>query len=514
MSPGFASQVVAVVLGAGQLIARTEVVAVALVACAAAWLLAGWAQMRAAVPGASNRWCLTAGSLVVVGAAWPRARDGRRAHRPGVLPAELVAAARGITMTLLMPVALGALVYVAVDEGLPSRIPGPLLWSVTVAAICGLAYSLRSVALVPGRKLWQATRGGHVTSAVVFGEVVLAASVVAAAWAFTSGTSVIGLLEVGLVSVVARLLTLTRLPRAGLLVADVVFVGVLFALGFSTPAAVATVAVWRAGLGVAWLVGTVGRFGLADSEAEVGLPAAPTGSPVGEWVHRALFALIGVLPAALAARVRARVFGAMFSLVDDPWRYAEMPYEQRKQRALVDALPGEAVAGGPIVELGCADGHNLAVFAARHPGARVIGLDISPVAVAAATARCADIAPGGDPTDEASGQSVAEPQVTVAVADARGATSVLRGMGVEAIGVLVISEMLYYIGSPAQIRAELRGLAPLMRAGAAVVLVHGDRDAARLHPAAIEALGCAPSERFAHDDPERPFVVDLARPAW
>lgn len=489
-----APQAVALALGAGQLLARSELVVVVLAACAAAWMVAGWAQMRAAVPGASHRWCLTAGSLVVVGGAWPRLGTSRRAG-PGFLPAELVAAARGITLALLLPVSLAALLYLAVEEGLPARIPAPLLVGASVAAIVGLAMSVRSVSRVPGRKLWQAARGGHVTSAVVFGEVVLAASAMAAAWAFTSGPSTaLRLLEVGLVSVVARLLTLTRLPRAGLLVADVVFVAILLTVGFSSPAALATVAVWRAGLGLAWLVGAMGRVAVPGAEAAVSLPAEPTGSPLGEWIHRVLFKLIAVLPAPLAARVRTGVFQAMFSLSDDPWRYDELPYERRKQQALVDALPAEAVARGPVVELGCADGHNLAAFAERHPAARVIGLDISPVAVSAASARFET-----------------NPQVTVTVADARSAAAALRERGATSIGVLVISEMLYYIGGPPQVRAELRALAPLVQPGAAVVLVHGDRDAERLHPAAVDALGCVTVERVVVDDPSRPFVVETAR---
>ena len=507
MPHALVSQLVA----AGQLLLRTEVVVVVFAACAAAWVLAGWAQMRAAVPGASHRWCLTAGSLVVVGAAWPGARRALRSARgpstnSGTLPAELVAAARGITLTLLLPVALGALVYVAVDSGLPSLLPVPLVWTVSLAAIGGLAFSVRSVNLVPDRKLWQAARGAHVTSAVVLSELVLAVAAMCAAWAFTAGsTTVTALFEVGLVSMVARLVTLTRLPRAGLVVADIVFAVMLLALGLTASAALATVAVWRAGLAMAWLVGALGRFGAAP-QAEVRLPEEPTGSALGESLHRGVFKLIAALPPPVAARVRARVFGTMFSLSDDPWRYDELPYERRKQQALVDAvdaLVGDAVRGdapgdgasaaGAIVEVGCADGHNLAAFAERNPSARVIGLDLSSVAVAAAS-RCRE-----------------QHQVTVAVSDARGGAAALRARGVEQIGVLVISEMLYYIGGPAQVRAELHGLAELMGPGSAAVLVHGDSDAARLHPAAIEALGLTTSERLAFDDPNRPFVVETAR---
>ena len=494
MAQALFSQVVHAALGAGQLLLRTEVVAVVVAACAAAWMLAGWVQLRAAVPGASHRWCLTAGSLLVAGAEWPRARRSLRQKR-AALPVELVAASRGITLTLLWPAALGALVYVAVDSGLPVRVPAPVLWVTGIAAIGGLALSVRAVTLVPGRKLWQAARGGHVTSAVIVGEIVLATTAICAAWAFTAGsTTVTGLLEVGLVSIVARLVTLTRLPRAGFVVADTVFVAMLIALGTATSAALATVAVWRAGLGLAWLVGCAGRLMGGSPQAEVRLPAEPTGSALGEWIHRGLFKLIAALPPRLAARVRVRVFGTMFSLSDDPWRYDELPYERRKQAALVDALPVEALAVGAIVEVGCADGHNLAAFAERHPAAQVIGLDISPVAVTAASARF-----GG------------EQQVTVAVSDARGAASALAAMGVEAIGVLVLSEMLYYVGGPAQIRAEFHGLAQLVRPGSAVVLVHGGADAARLHPAAIRALGLTTSEKLVFDDPSRPFVIETAR---
>lgn len=280
---------------ASDLLVRSDIMAVVVVAASvASWLLAGWVQMRAAAPGTSNRLCLISGVDVLVG--------GSRLSRwgssvPGRVPAELAAAATGITLALVVLGSALALLYLAVAGHLPAEAPSVLVGVVVLVALGGLCLSVRGVALVPERNRWLAVRGPHLTAAAALGEVVLTAATTATAWVLThTDGSPISLLEVALASVAARGLTLSRIPRAGIVVADVAFVATLLGVGLSAGASLATVAVWRFGWALTWLVAVVNRPARAHPGVAVRLPSEPTGSLVGEWVHRAAFRLIGDAP--------------------------------------------------------------------------------------------------------------------------------------------------------------------------------------------------------------------------
>lgn len=80
----------------------------------------------------------------------------------------------------------------------------------------------------------------------------------------------------------------------------------------------------------------------------------------------------------------------------------------------------------------------------------------------------------------------------------------------ESVSVLVVAEMLYYLGGPAQIDVELKALAPLLHPSGVLVLVHGESDATRLHGAAVASLSCATKDRVMIADPDRPFVIETA----
>lgn len=491
-SQGFAPEVLGLARAAGDLVVRSDVMAVvAIAASAGAWLLAGWVLVRAAAPEVSHRRCLLVGAdLLVAPSLTARARAGSVAA-----PAELAAAATGVALALLVPMSVIASVYLALAGHLPHGVPRGIVGLVALAALTGLCLSAKGVTRVPGRSRWLAVRGPHLAAAAVFGEVALAVTTTATAWALThtEGTAP-SLLEIGLASVVARGLTLTRIPRAGLVLADAVFFATLLGVGLSAGASAATVAVWRAGLGLARLVAFPGRRRRTRFVIPVSLPSEPTGSPLGECLHRTAFRVIGALPPRLARRTRSGVFKMLFSLSEDPWGYDVLSYERQKRRVLMDGIPPAAAGAGPIIELGCADGHNLQALADRYPHTSIVGLDISPIAVAAARRRTAHQA-----------------HVRIEQSDARGAAVALRGVGVESIGVLLVAEVLYYLGGPAQVHAELKALAPMMKPSGVLVLVHGASDAERLHRPAVAALGCATVDRIITDDPHRPFVVETAR---
>lgn len=83
--------------------------------------------------------------------------------------------------------------------------------------------------------------------------------------------------------------------------------------------------------------------------------------------------------------------------------YDEVPYdshpfpqssvEHLASRAFLFGLPAPSASGARVLELGCAGGGNLIPFAARFPGASVVGVDLSPVQIAQAisAASCAGL---------------------------------------------------------------------------------------------------------------------------
>jgi trans-aconitate methyltransferase len=169
-----------------------------------------------------------------------------------------------------------------------------------------------------------------------------------------------------------------------------------------------------------------------------------------------------------------------------------LPYEQRKRARLLEHIP---TTSGVIVELGCADGHNLGGIATSVPTAQVCGLDISVTAVAAAARRTPR------PTRR---ESPARRRARCRGGPARHVVPHTR--------VLVIAETLYYLGSTAQIQAELGGLAAQLAPHATVILVHQASDANRLHEAAQRALGRTSRQRLQVADPDRPYVIEIASP--
>lgn len=457
------------------------------VAMLAAWLVAGALQLRTAVPALPATFCLAAGGRF-------SGATNHLPHRAGEGEDDLVRAVRVVAATLVGATALGASVMLlarghSADGGTASL---AIAWLIlTVVAV------IASWSTVPDRtdvrsatREWLARRGPHLVLPTLGGETLIAA---ATAWAAVSMAHTAGAMispfEAAAAAVVARSLTLLPLPPWGVGVADASLVLTLVAIGAPASAALATAGLWRSVMIVAWVV----------SRRAGPLPAAsadprPTGSRLGGWFHRWAFRSLSVLPPRLANRTRRRVFESLFRAARDPWQYGTMPYEQDKRQRLVDSVPPTSRT---IVEFGCADGHNLLALGARFPGARIVGLDISPLAVEAARQRTAKLG-----------------NVTVLVANAATAAARLRALGVLSADTVVVAEVLYYLGSPSHVRREMAELAGLLPPGGSVVLLHPAGDADNLHAAAAAALGIDGLRRQSFDHPQRPYAIDTGvRPA-
>ncbi len=475
---------------AATLILSSDVTAVAVaLLLLVSWAAAGALRVRAAIPTAPTLTCLSAGPLVHVGlpTRWTRTPTGE--------PAGLVAAAAGVSLMAIGPASAGALVFLLARGHTPLGLNAATVVGGAAAAGAAVAvtvardrYRSRSAA-----NRWLARRGPHLGVATLLGEfgLSLATAATAIALTHTEGT-VISALEVVAAATIARLLTLLRHPPGGLLVADAVLVGLLMGVGASAGSALATVILWRLGMLIVSLgSGLVMRRLPVPVRMDLAPVDHPTGSTIGAVVHRSVFALLATLPESVARRLRNLVFHILFSLADDPWQYSTMPYEARKRAWLVSSVDPQASA---IVEVGCADGHNLRALTEAHPNARVIGLDISARAVHAARERCAGLS-----------------QVDVIHTDIRRAAPALLKAGVGRVDALVLSEVLYYLGTAEQVEAELRNLRAVMADQSLVVLLHPSADAQRLHAAAFRALEATVQHRHHIPDPARPVLLERGR---
>lgn len=338
-------------------------------------------------------------------------------------------------------------------------------------------------------------RGARSLAAAIALEVAAAGGIVLVLWALqhTAGVPASGAGEAVAVALVARSLVHVSPAPLGLGLADVVLVAGLTLIGTSVSIAIATALLWR----ISTVVVLVAQFAFVTwaprrSPLDAIDDGAPAESRWGQSLHRGLFRAVGMLPGVAASAVRRHVFESMFRRHDDPWAYDTSDYEARKRGVLVSKVPESA---NVILEVGCADGHNLVALAKERATAAIIGVDVSAAAVVAARAktdRCAN--------------------VTVVQADAQQCVDLLsayRGR----VDVVVLAEVLYYLGGERALRRTIAPIAELLAPDATVVLCHGGSDAAALHAGACAALGATALSDHVVEDPDRPFTLTLATAA-
>lgn len=492
---------------------------IAMATTASIWVLVGAAQRRALTPRLPFLACATVGSVEAIQAiqaiqalrpltaqsglrgrstrqASVRDADWAAALTPGAATAWLtravVVALLSVGAVLLLG-AYGHLPRAGTDDG--AVLLTALAWLALVGTGGGL-YVRRRARDSPAAKVTRtllARRGPHALVVALVAEIALGLAVALAAVVLThtTGGAVPGVPEAVAVAVLARLFTLVPSPPFGLGLADGVLVLGLTLINLSMEVAIATTLVWRVTGLVVIAAGFLAARNQRPHVESAGLVTpTPTDSRLGRHVHRAGFALIALLPGRLASVARRRLFDAMFGLADDPWDYGVMPYEQRKGAQLTASIPPGA---GVIVEVGCADGHNVAALARLHPGSKVIGVDISERAVAMATRRIRS-----------------HTNAMVVRADARSVADALNEFRGQ-VNVLVLSEVLYYLGTGTQVQETLIATRRLLSPDAIVVLVHGTYDAQRLHAPACIALGVTRLTDTVVDDPDRTYTLTVAR---
>jgi 2-polyprenyl-3-methyl-5-hydroxy-6-metoxy-1,4-benzoquinol methylase len=103
------------------------------------------------------------------------------------------------------------------------------------------------------------------------------------------------------------------------------------------------------------------------------------------------------------------------------------------------------------------------------------------------------------------------PNVSAIENDLSGAVVALQRAGAPQVDVVVLAEVLYYLGRPADVRRQLQPLASALAPDCLIVLLHPIRDATALHTAAFEALGAAVETTRLMPDPARPALLQTGR---
>lgn len=155
-------------------------------------------------------------------------------------------------------------------------------------------------------------------------------------------------------------------------------------------------------------------------------------------------------------------FEALYRDQGDPWNFEASPYERAKYDHTLASLPQDRF--GSVLEVGCANGVLTERLATRCD--RLLGVDVSPTALAAARARCADL------------PNVMLEQRTLPAEAPAGP-----------FDLILLSEVVYYWDSGDLLRLAAY-VSRSLRSGGYLLLVHwtGDTDYPKSGDTAVEEL--------------------------
>lgn len=410
----------------------------------------------------------------------------RQALAPHITPDDRSHAGAGTATTLVVVALLG--LTGALTLTLTGHTPSPLLTLGTagIAATIAVAIAVRICGRTGPRSIL-AVRGGRLIASSLFAEVSAALAVVItiAVVLHTEGLTAVSIVEVVAISLATRLAVRLSPWPGGLGIADAALLIPLTWIGVPVHVGISTLIIWRAGSLLAATAAVLLARGTLHAASHSEDPAV---RDQGRLMHRTVFMAISLLPARIRDAVRRTVFDALFALSQDPWDYQTSAYECRKREHLLAAVP---VSATRLVEIGCAEGHNLVALARMRPAMTLIGFDISATAAALACERTADLS-------------------NIRILGPGDATS-LSTHGAEGIDCVVLSEVLYYMGPWQTMRRNLDPLREVMTPDCLVVMVHGASDASTLHRRAARALDLQVIDETLVSDPTRPFVITVAR---
>ena len=165
---------------------------------------------------------------------------------------------------------------------------------------------------------------------------------------------------------------------------------------------------------------------------------------LGSWIHQGFFNTISHLPPRWRHEIRQSLFDRKFRQSNDPWNYSSNHYESERIEAIT-AVASQNRSIQSVLEVGCAQGSLLARLMHELPGASGWGIDVSPRAVAEARRQCG-------------------PGVHFSIGDATSWEPP------HAFDLIVMCDVLYYIGSETRRHQLFQQLLPWLTPGGWVVL--------------------------------------------
>jgi hypothetical protein len=396
-----------------------------------------------------------------------------------------LAAGRAASAVVVSGLGSAAAVTLLLDGHVSARLPQPML---LVAS--GLLFVLLGWAAASGVRGLAARRPVRVAAWLVLVNLVQAVALLAPVVALHDRQDLppVDVVEALAVFLLGRTVGQLPLSPGGLVVSDGVIVYGLSLLGVPVAVGLLGVLAWRLVQLPQPVSGLVGFHLWRRSVRSGAAGLAGRENRAGRWLHRTWYALVASGP--WRATVLRRTFDAVHR-GDDPWGYGTSDYEHRKAESVVDVTRG--LRPSRILEVGASDGRLAARLLEQHPQAHLLAVDVAPAAVEAARRTLARF--GG--------------RAEAVVADV-GRLRENDATAVADVDLLVLSEVLYYLGGPAQVRRTLARLSPALSTRAHVLMVHPCDDAGPLHRAVLEALGLRTVLEVVAGDGRRPVTVTLA----
>jgi cyclopropane fatty-acyl-phospholipid synthase-like methyltransferase len=142
----------------------------------------------------------------------------------------------------------------------------------------------------------------------------------------------------------------------------------------------------------------------------------------------------------------------------DPWNYLSSAYELKRHELMLAALLQHGVRPTRVLEIGCSEGVLTEKMAGALDAAEIIGVDISALALDRARARCRSF-----------------PSVSFALADVR------HTLPDGPFDLILSSEVMYYLGSSAELAALRERLLARLSEHGRIMLVHASPEANLFH---------------------------------
>ncbi|HSV31383.1 MAG TPA: SAM-dependent methyltransferase [Atribacteraceae bacterium] len=175
-------------------------------------------------------------------------------------------------------------------------------------------------------------------------------------------------------------------------------------------------------------------------------------------------------------------FEKLYRFRPDPWNYRGSEFEQEKYRRILDAIP-EGIHS--VIEIGCSEGVFTEMLLEK--GYTVIGVDISAIAI------------------ERAGKHLERFGERVRLWKRDVTREAIEGR----YDLLIIAEMLYYLGGPGHLRRLRAIFLSLVRGGGYLLLEHFHPSGKLIHNVFLESGVMRLLDETVYPHPDRDYLITL-----